>query len=202
MLGKVADVVIDPARRCVTHLVVQPRHQVAVVGSRLVPVELVDSTEGQAEIALRCTLADVRELEPVEGLASFPGAYPVDDPNWDVGVSRVLSVPYYEQSGLDGPDYPADVEMTYDRIPKDAVEIRRSSLVVSADEHQLGRVGAFILDQEDMVTHFVLKRGHLWGRRDVTIPISAVTEIATDEVTLGLTKDQVAALPAARVRRS
>jgi sporulation protein YlmC with PRC-barrel domain len=69
--------------------------------------------------------------------------------------------------------------MFYDRIPKGQVEIRRASLVTSSDGHSLGRVEALILDDGDKVTHFVLERGHLWGRRDVTIPISAVEKIET-----------------------
>jgi hypothetical protein len=35
----------------------------------------------------------------------------------------------------------------------------------------------------------------------VTIPIDAVARVATDSVTLGLTKDEVALLPAVRVLR-
>ena len=73
--------------------------------------------------------------------------------------------------------------------------------MASSDGHSLGHIEAFILDAEDRVTHFVLERGHLWGRRDVTIPISAVAKIETDEVTVGLTKDEVGALPAVRVHR-
>jgi hypothetical protein len=47
----------------------------------------------------------------------------------------------------------------------------------------------------------VLERGHLWGKRDVTIPIGSVTQIETDAVTVGLTKDEVGALPTVHVHR-
>ena len=40
-LGELADVVIDPVRKRVTHLVVQPRHEHGL--ARLVPVELVEA---------------------------------------------------------------------------------------------------------------------------------------------------------------
>jgi sporulation protein YlmC with PRC-barrel domain len=202
MLGELADLVIDPAKRRVTHLVVQPHHQDAVVGSRLVPVELADSAEGKPEITLRCTVGEVAKLEPVQEIAFLRlGEFPVDDPDWDVGVTQVLAEPYYAAGELAGPSYLADAETFYDRIPKDEVEIRRASLVRSADGHGLGHVEAFILDAQDSVTHFVLERGHLWGRRDITVPISAVAKIETDEVTLGLTKDEVGELPAVRVHR-
>jgi hypothetical protein len=47
----------------------------------------------------------------------------------------------------------------------------------------------------------LLERGHLWGRREVTIPIGAVAKVETDAVTLSLSKDQVGELPSVRVHR-
>jgi hypothetical protein len=52
-----------------------------------------------------------------------------------------------------------------------------------------------------MITHFVLERGHLWGKREVTIPIGTVAKVETDVVTLSLSKDEVGELPSARVHR-
>jgi hypothetical protein len=48
----------------------------------------------------------------------------------------------------------------------------------------------------------VLERGHLWGRREVTIPIGAVARVETDAIDLSLTADEVSALPEVRVQRS
>lgn len=199
MFGELVDLVIDPTKRRVTHLVVQPQ---ALAGSRLVPVELAESAGDQSQITLHCTLHEASELEPVEEVAFLRlGGFPVDDPNWDVGVSNVLAQPYYGAGEFAGSGYPADVEMFYDRIPKGEVEIRRDSVVTSSDGHSLGRVEAFILNDEEEVTHFVLEHGHLWGRRDVTVPIGAVEKIETDQVTVGLTKHEVGELPAVRVHR-
>jgi hypothetical protein len=39
------------------------------------------------------------------------------------------------------------------------------------------------------------RRGHLWRRRDITIPVDAITQIGTDSIELSLTPDGVAALP-------
>ena len=73
--------------------------------------------------------------------------------------------------------------------------------MTSADGHDLGEVDGFVVDSEEQITHFVLERGHLWGRRDVTIPIGAVATVETDAVTLSLSKDEVGALPSVRVHR-
>jgi hypothetical protein len=46
-----------------------------------------------------------------------------------------------------------------------------------------------------------LERGHLWGRREVTIPIGAVAKVETDTVTLRMSREEVGELPSVRVHR-
>ena len=53
----------------------------------------------------------------------------------------------------------------------------------------------FLVDRDEHITRLVLERGHLWDRRDVTIPIGAVAKVETDDVGLSMTKDQVGPLP-------
>ena len=119
VFGELADLVIDPTNRRVTHLVVQPHREQALAGSRLVPVELADSAGDQSQITLHCTVHEVSKLEPVREAAFLPlGGFPVDDPDWDVGISNVLAEPYYGAGDLAGASYPTDVEMFYDRIPR------------------------------------------------------------------------------------
>jgi sporulation protein YlmC with PRC-barrel domain len=200
MFGELADVVIDPTSKRLTHLVVQPRHQEGLA-ARLVPVELTESGD-EAAISLRCTIDDVNRLDTVQELAYLRlGGFPVDDPDWDVGVEDVLVLPYYEAGFGAYPDYDPDAGVTYDRVPKGEVEIRRSSAVTSGDGHDLGRVDGFLVDDDGHITHFILERGHLWGRREVTIPIDAVAKVETDEVTVSLSKDEVGELPSLPVHR-
>ena len=206
--GRLADVVIDPTRRHVTHLVVEPhRHNGP---ARLVPVELAQAEDASDAIALRASAADVRRLPPVEDFAYLRlGEFPVDDPKWDVGIQNVLAQPYYgyygdaSSLGLGGSPmgFDSHVAIWYDRIPKGEVEVRRKSDVISADQHWLGHVDGLLVDSDDRITHVVLERGHLFGKRDATIPIGAVARVATDSVTLALTKDEVGRLPAVRVHR-
>ena len=197
-LGELADVVIDPVMKRVTHLVVNPRHEHGT--ARLVPVELAEGGEEQPVISLNCTVEEARRFAPVQEFAYLRlGEFPVDDPDWDVGIQDVLAMPYYE-SGLGPGDYAADTGIIYDRVPKGEVEIRRSSAVTSADGHHLGHVDGFLVDGEQ-ITHVILEHGHLWGRRDVTVPIGAVAKVETDAVTLGLSKDEVGALDSVAVRR-
>jgi sporulation protein YlmC with PRC-barrel domain len=199
--GDLADVVIDPITTQVTHLVVQPKHGDDV--ARLVPIELVENDKDESkEIRLRCTAEEARQLEHVQEFAFLRlGQSPTGDPDWDVGIEDVLALPYYEGTEVMG--YGSELGeagVTYDRVPKGEVEIRRASTVAARDEEFLGKVDGFVVDAGH-ITHFVLERGHLWGKREITIPIGAVAKVESDAISLSLSKAQVEDLPAVRVHR-
>jgi sporulation protein YlmC with PRC-barrel domain len=200
-LGELADIVIDPTTRQVTHLVVDPKHQYFT--PRLVPIELVRSTE-DVPIVLDCTLADVGELEHAEEIAYLRlGEFPVDDPRYDVQVTEMLALPYYE--GLDMPSagvttYGDGVDVRYQRVPKGEVEIRRKSPVLSSDGHRLGHVDGLVVEDGE-VAHVVLEHGHLWGKREIAVPIGAVDRVDEEGVTLSISKDDVEHLDPVRLRR-
>ena len=200
--GKLADIVIDPLEKRVTHLVVQPEQGEGE--ARLVPIQLAKGSEDeQRELELVCTLDEAEGFESVHEAAYLRlGESPAQDPDWDVGVEDVLALPYY--AGPDVGEYPVELDshvtMDYDRVPKGEVEVRRASAVISADGHSLGEVDGFVVADEH-ITHFVLERGHLWGRKEVTIPIGAVAKVESDAVHVALSKDEVGALPAVRVGR-
>jgi sporulation protein YlmC with PRC-barrel domain len=196
IVGTVADVVIHPETRRLTHLVVETRDKQA----RLVPVELVvqaEGPEGAREVSLTCTPTELSGREPIRVFAYLDEA-PAVDASSEVGITTLLSTPSYGVTEFG--DYDPSMGLIYDRVPKGEAEIRRSSAVFSRDDHYLGHVDGFVVDDE-RVTHVVLARGHLWGTRDITIPIDAVDRIDTDSVTLNLSKEEVGALPALHAHR-
>jgi sporulation protein YlmC with PRC-barrel domain len=73
---------------------------------------------------------------------------------------------------------------------------------VHAVDGEIGKVLGFIVNPDDQrVTHVLLEEGHVWSRkwsrREVAIPISAVTAI-DEGIRLNMTKKQVEDLPPAR----
>ena len=77
-LGELADVVIDPTQNRVTHLVVQPRHELGA--ARLVPVDLAEAVDGETEISLGCTVDEAGQLTTVTESAYIRmGEVPVTD---------------------------------------------------------------------------------------------------------------------------
>lgn len=136
--GELADIVIDPTARRVTHLVVQPhdRHDLA----RLVPVAQVHTeTTSDATISLDSTLAEIGALEPIQKSAYLRlNEFPVEDPDWDVGIEEMFALPYYQSVdgmgvGIQAIDPDPHVALSYDRVPKGEVEIRHASAVTSSN---------------------------------------------------------------------
>src|SRR6187397_2693904 len=126
--GELADVIVDPTTKRVTHLVAQP-HKLDGV-SRLVPIELADPGEDGEGLTLGCTIDEAEQLSPVQEQAFLRlGEHPVSDPDWDVGVQDVLAMPYYAgEYGASAGELDS-YGVAYHRVPKGEVEIRRSSTV-------------------------------------------------------------------------
>jgi hypothetical protein len=79
-------------------------------------------------------------------------------------------------------------------VPLGEVEVRRGDPVHAADGY-IGSVRGLVIDAKDHhVTHVLLDEGHLWGRKQVAIPISA-TERIQGTIRVDLNKEQIEALP-------
>lgn len=205
--GKLKRVVIDPVARAITHVVVEPRHRGV---ARLVPLHLVSSSTPH-ELRLSCTKAQFEILEEADEKQLLPGAHGA----WGYEDEEMFSLPYFglgmsslgAVGGLEGVgmgSFGKDMGMgrgtdshvvTADRVPVGEVEFRRGE-PVHASDGPIGHVRGLVVDPKDRhVTHFLLDEGHLWGAKQVSIPISAVTRV-DDGVHVSLTRDQVRDLPA------
>jgi hypothetical protein len=72
--------------------------------------------------------------------------------------------------------------------------VRRGEHVHAVDG-EIGQVHGFLLDPRDRhVTHVLHQERHLWGRKEVAIPVSAVSGV-DDGIRLTITRKQVGDLP-------
>ena len=195
--GKLRWVVVDPVARAVTHVVVEPRYHQAF--DRLVPVDMVEVTADG--ISIGCSLADFEKLDPAEKTEFLPGLGRAGGFG-DYVPGQVLSWPYYglgansfgplDGGGLAGTDLP--LTATYETVPLGEVAVHRGDHVQATDG-AIGRVQGLVIEPDNHhVTHVLLQEGHLWGRKAVAIPISAVTSVQ-DGIQLNITKQAVADLP-------
>jgi sporulation protein YlmC with PRC-barrel domain len=213
-IGKLTRVVVDPIARAITHLVVEPQHLEGL--SRLVPIGLVDSVTPE-QIKLSAGNAEFEQLDPAEETQFLPlsprsprapglpdsakPAEPIGD-EAKYGPGEVLSWPYYSLA-LEGRGFgpggmgvaePLPLAVTYDKVPLGEVAIRRGEHVHATDG-EIGRVQGLVIDTSDQhVTHVLLQEGHLWGRKEVAIPVSAVARV-DDGIRLKISKRDVQDLP-------
>jgi hypothetical protein len=190
--------IVGPVARTVTHLVIEPKHRRH--DGRLVPLELIDTSAG--EIRLRCTIGEFDQLDPAEEANLEEGA------GYGGGYGAAESVQGYGGIGSMGVGGSASGMLIGSslghRTPivvQDAVPLGETELCPGEHVHALdgtiGEVRGFAVNPDDhKVTHILLQEGHLWGRKEVAIPISAVT--GTDGgIRLNMTKKQVEELPPA-----
>ena len=189
--GELARVVIDPIKRAITHLVVEPPNGREI--GRLVPVDLVE-TATEKELHLSCTLEKFETLEEAEEtkFISAPSG------QWGYGQNQMLLMPFFGMGmggmGMGGIGA-SQQAVTHDKVPPGEVEVRRGQRVHASDG-PIGHVRGLVVDPTDhQVSHVLLEEGHLWGKKEVSIPINAVTRVDDDGVQVSLTKAAVAALP-------
>ena len=184
--GEVRAVVIDPAARTVTHIVVEPEGRRGL--ARLVPLDLVDAASGQ--IRLRSTEAEFMSLDAAEEtLAEFALGEPVPvqllPPGW-----RGTGEPRADGGSI----LRIDEKETIDVIPAGEVE-EHGGDHVHATDGDTGQLRGFRIDPDSgRLTHLLLREGHAWGRRDVAIPFDKVTGL-DGGIRLSISREQVRALP-------
>jgi hypothetical protein len=157
-----------------------------------VPVGLANATAG--EVKLSCTLAEFKRLDPAEEIEVLS-----DD---EYGFSEAVGVGGFGNVGSPGMASPtsgiglgaSQPIMVSHAVPLGETEVGQHEHVHAVDG-AIGQVEGFVVDGADhTVTHVILKEGHLWGRKQVAIPVSAVASVA-DGIRLNITKEQVGNLP-------
>ena len=183
--GHLTQVVLDPIDDRVSHLIVEPEHRVGL--GRLVPIELAEPHADHVD--LDCTLAEFERLHIAEDVQFLPGidGYAGYEPH------ETLLWPYYGGN--------TTMPVVADALPTGEVAVQRGEQVHASDG-RIGEVDGLVVDAgTHRVSHLLLKEGHLFGHKDVAIPMSAVESVGDDGVTLSITKHQVGDLPAVDVNR-
>jgi sporulation protein YlmC with PRC-barrel domain len=162
----------------VTHLVVKQSR--APHTERLVPIDLVVETTPH-RIDLRCSGEQLAEMEPF----------------FETDFVEV-KVPRYTGPFLVGAYAIPDTErvrVRREHLPAGALAVHQGARVEATDGH-VGQVDEFLIDPlDEHITHLVLREGHFWGRKDVTIPVSQIDRLEEETVYLKLDKRSIEALP-------
>ena len=185
--GRSLFVLINPVSELVTHMVVKENSSHIEF---IVPVEVVSESTAD-RVQLRCSKAELEQMDPFvktrfieerlpESNAGFYGAY---------GMGYYYYAPYVT------PEKIVQVPIKERQVPPGELAVRRGTRVEATDGY-VGHVDEFVVNPENgHITHLVMREGHLWGQKDVIIPLSAMGETGEDTVFLKLDKHQIESLP-------
>ena len=184
-------VILNPETRDVTHFVVQDR-ALPDREQRLVPIgQVVETSRNQ--IRLSCTKTELAAMDHLVD-AHYEAIH--HKPNIDYPLDfTARSVP---RTTLTEPRFASE---TVEHIPPGELAVRRGTKVAARDGH-VGQVAELVLNPETgHISHFVLEEGHLWGKKEVTVPVTAIDYLLENTFDLKLDAKEVETLPAAPVKR-
>ncbi len=190
--GESTCVIINPITKKVTHFVVQGTG-LHSSKEHLVSIDQVVETTS-ATIRLACTKDELVAMQPfvkthyIKSKAPvYPGYY----------YDYVFISPYVTNA-VTGPSY---IPVEEECIPPGELAVRRGARVEATDGN-VGKVAEFLVDPASgHITHMVLMEGHLWGKKEISLPISSIENAYEDRVDLKLDKQAIKALPAIAVKR-
>jgi sporulation protein YlmC with PRC-barrel domain len=183
--GHISNIILNPVTETVTHIVV--RRNQAPHTEYVVPVEEIE--EGSVNcVQLLCSLTRLEEMEHYVETEYLR----VQIPEYVNAAYRALPFVLPETK---------DVVSEHEQIPAGELSVHRGARVNALDGH-VGQVDEFLIDPASgHITHLILREGHLWGKKDVVIPLSMIDRIAKGEVYLKAKKSALGKLPEIPVNR-
>lgn len=137
---------------------------------------------------LRWSRAKLADADPFEKMVFEERTPPMD-----------MTGAYVSMYGTPDKEYIMDdAALAYQRqeqVPQGALAIHRNASVEATDG-RVGQVDGFVVDPASgQIDSLILRHGHLWGKRDVTVPVSAIKRVEQDAIVLTLDKAAVEQLP-------
>lgn len=175
--GQSIKVIVDPKSLQVTHFVVKEKARPHT--KRLVPVDQVADTTA-ASVRLSCTVSELAEMQP-----------------FVVTEYRQVDIPRYQDVTTVGPQQYSDVMTTpveRELVPEGELAVREG-VEVEATDGPVGRVDELLVDPETgQITHLVMREGHMWGQKEVLLPLSVIDRTEKETVYLSLDKETVSTM--------
>lgn len=184
--GQSICVILKPTTKEITHLVVS--NESFPKTNYLVSLDhVIESTPDH--ILLNCSREDLSKMPPFDTVE-----FVTSDLNGFIGGTYMMW-PYYA---------PMASYMTLEKehTPANELVMRRGARVKATDG-DVGRVDEFLINpSNDHITHLVMREGHLWGQKDVTIPMNQIDRFEENTAYLKLNKEAIEKLPSIPVQHS
>ena len=195
--GKTSHIIIERNSQKVTHFVVKAGNLLES-HKYLVLVDRVVRTTPES-VALDCTkkeLAAMPSFTQTQFLNPITQKYePLENFSEEALGSRSSYLMWSDTSmlqdtGTDIFSIPIEEEL----IPEGEIAIHRGASVEATDGH-IGKVEEFLVDPKDRhITHLVLEEGHLWHKKELTVPMSAIARMDEEYIYLNIDKKTIRSL--------
>jgi sporulation protein YlmC with PRC-barrel domain len=187
--GRSEYVLINPVTDQVTHLVV--KEDSSPNTEYIVPVDIVTETIADT-IQLSCSKAELEKMDPFIKIRFIKEKVPQSYITYGGEIYTAGSY-YFMPYVTPGTIVQVPVELR--QIPPGELAVQRGTRVEATDGY-VGKVDEFVVNPENChISHLVMREGHLWGQKEVIIPLSAMGDIHDDTVFLTLNKNQIESLP-------
>jgi sporulation protein YlmC with PRC-barrel domain len=192
--GRSVYVLINPIIDRVTDLVI--KEDSSPNTEYIVPVNFVTKTTADT-IQLSCSKAELEMMDPFIKTTVIEDK--VNKLNFGeggtYGMGSYFYLPYVNS------EISVYESVKNQQIPPGELAVRRGTRVKATDG-DVGHVDEFVVNPKNgHITHLVMREGHLWGKKDVIIPISAMGVTRDDTVFLKLDKKQIESLSTFPVHR-
>jgi sporulation protein YlmC with PRC-barrel domain len=192
--GRSVYVLLNPLINQATHLVV--KEDLSPNTEYIVPVDVITTTIADT-IRLRCSKAELEKMDPFVKTEFVEEKVPVGG----IGLAGGMNgIGYYYMPYVTS-EITVQVPVEHRQIPLGELAVKRGTRVEAKDGY-VGKVDEFVINPKSgHITHLVMREGHLWGQKDVIIPISAMDDNGDDTLFLNIDKHQIESLPTFPVHR-
>lgn len=202
LAGHITHVVLDPATKKVTHIVV--RVGTLVSTDKVIPMTLVETCTPE-QVTLRIGEKALQTLPDFEEACYIPVDIP--EPNELSALAGIMGgwlyfypppeLPLQHHEPADHPYHMTHrfVESTLQNIPEGEIALKEGASVISADFHTVGHVESILVSPDTgCVTHMLISKGILFKAHKL-IPVAWINIVGESEVHLNVDSEVIKRLP-------
>ena len=175
-IGRLENIILNPKTERVTYLVVRGNDLQNT--ERLVPERLVkEASHDTVFLSInKKKFEGMKNFIQEEYIPSNITLYMAEQAGWDMGT-------------------PASVFVEHEAVPAGGLIVHKGAKVLATDGHA-GRVDDFLVEKKTgRITHLILLEGHLWGKKDISVPVNQIDRYEDGNIYLKIDKNGVEALP-------
>ena len=175
-VGRLENIILNPKTEKVTYLVVRGNDLQNT--ERIVPEKLVkEATRDTVHLSIyKNKFERMKNFIQEEYIPSNIMMYMAENVGWNAGT-------------------PAGMFVEHEAVPAGGLVVHKGAGVFATDGH-VGRVDEFLVEKKTgRITHLILIEGHLWGKKDISVPVNQIDRYEDGNVYLKIDKSGVEALP-------